>query len=209
MRKYEYLTGQDILPSNQQQIIGQAKFTYSPLGTAFDKQIKTIKDQDEKQVEALNNLKLKEETKPIKDTPNNKTKASTIFNELINKRKELMNELYNNVDYNNLFFKYVGPTTDVSFYEYLNSKELFNAIKSSQIKFSDARNKQNELLNKLDNIKIGRKTIEQEKVINNLKKFYISGEEVISFFRDYTEVLSDAQITTRNKMKLKEQVLKY
>ena len=30
--KYEYLTGEDILPSNQQQIIEQAKFTYSPLG---------------------------------------------------------------------------------------------------------------------------------------------------------------------------------
>ena len=54
--KYEYLTGEDILPSNQQQIIEQAKFTDSPLGRAFDKQIKTINDQGEKQVEASNNL---------------------------------------------------------------------------------------------------------------------------------------------------------
>ena len=30
--KYEYLTGEDILPSNQQQTIEQAKFTHSPLG---------------------------------------------------------------------------------------------------------------------------------------------------------------------------------
>ena len=36
-RKYEYLTGEDILPSNQQQLIEQAKFTYSPLGKAFEK----------------------------------------------------------------------------------------------------------------------------------------------------------------------------
>ena len=43
--KYEYLTGEDRLPSNQQQIIEQAKFTYSPLGKAFEKQIKTIEDQ--------------------------------------------------------------------------------------------------------------------------------------------------------------------
>ena len=42
--KYEYLTGEDILPSNQQQIIEQARFTYSPLGKAFEKQIKTIED---------------------------------------------------------------------------------------------------------------------------------------------------------------------
>ena len=33
--KYEYLTGEDILPSNRQQIIEQAKFSYSPLGKAL------------------------------------------------------------------------------------------------------------------------------------------------------------------------------
>ena len=60
---YEYLTGEDILLSNQQQIIEQAKFTYSPLGKAFAKQIKTIEDQGQKQVDALKNLKPKEQTK--------------------------------------------------------------------------------------------------------------------------------------------------
>ena len=38
--KYEYLTGEEILPSNQRQIIEQAKFTYSLLGKAFKKQTK-------------------------------------------------------------------------------------------------------------------------------------------------------------------------
>ena len=35
IHKYEYLTGEDILPSNQQQVIEKAKFTYSPLGKAL------------------------------------------------------------------------------------------------------------------------------------------------------------------------------
>ena len=48
--KYEYLTGEEILPSNQKQMIQQAKFTYSPLGKAFEKQIKTIEDQEKKQL---------------------------------------------------------------------------------------------------------------------------------------------------------------
>ena len=43
--KFEYLTGEDILTSNQQQIIKEAKFTYSPLGKASEKQIKAIKNQ--------------------------------------------------------------------------------------------------------------------------------------------------------------------
>ena len=54
--KYEYLTAEEILPSNQQQIIQQAKFNYSPLEKAIEKQIKTIKDQGEKQVVALESL---------------------------------------------------------------------------------------------------------------------------------------------------------
>ena len=45
VNKYEYITGEEILPSNQKQIIGQAKFTYSSLGKAFEKQTKTIEDQ--------------------------------------------------------------------------------------------------------------------------------------------------------------------
>ena len=36
--KYEYLTGEDILPSNQQKINEQATFTYFPLEKAFEKQ---------------------------------------------------------------------------------------------------------------------------------------------------------------------------
>ena len=41
--KYEYLTGEEILPSNQQQIIQQAKFTYSPLGKAIENKEKLLK----------------------------------------------------------------------------------------------------------------------------------------------------------------------
>ena len=129
IHKYEYLTGEDILPSNQQQIIEQTKFTYSPLGKAFEKQIKTIEDQGKKQVDALESLKPKEQTKPIEDKSNNKLKATIIFDDLINKRKGLMKELYDSVDYNNLKFEFVGPTKDVGFHEYMDSKEHFNAIK--------------------------------------------------------------------------------
>ena len=42
IHKYEYLTAEDILPTNQQQIIEQERFTYSPLGKAFENQTKTI-----------------------------------------------------------------------------------------------------------------------------------------------------------------------
>ena len=140
IRKYEYLTREDILSSNQQQIIEQAKFT-SSLGKAFEKEIKTIEDQGQKLVDALKDLKPKEPTKLIEDKSNNQPKATIIFNGLINERKKIMSKLYDWVDYNNLKFEYVGPTKDASFYEYKDSKELFNAIKNNQIKFNEVKNK--------------------------------------------------------------------
>ena len=76
---------------------------------------------------------------------------------LLTKEKKIMRELYDSVDYNNLQSQYVGLTKDVGFYEHKDSEELFNAIRNNQIKFSEAKNKQKEFLNKLNNIKIGKK----------------------------------------------------
>ena len=73
IHKYEYLTDEEILPSDQQQIIEQAKLTYSLLGKAFEKQIKTIEDQGQKQVEILKDLKPKNKQ--------NQSKISLIMNQ--------------------------------------------------------------------------------------------------------------------------------
>ena len=206
--KYEYLTGEDILPSNQQQIIEQAKFTYFPLGKAFEKQIKTIEDQGEKQIDALKDLKPKEQTKLIEDKSNNQPKVTTIFNELIKKRKELMSELYDSVDYNNLNFEYVGPTKSVSFYEYMDSKELFNARKNNQIKFSEVKDKKNEFLNKLSNIKIGKKPQNKKKLLIILKNFTILEKKLLTFLETILKCYLMLNMM-QNKIKLREQDLKY
>ena len=85
IHKYEYLTREDILPSNQQQIIEQARFTYSPLGKAFEKQIKTIQDQG--QVKTIKKYAYDaEDTQFI-------SKQKEIFNELIDERHEKITHL--------------------------------------------------------------------------------------------------------------------
>ena len=55
--KYKFLTVEEILPPDQSRIIGQAEFVYSPLGKAFEKQVKTIEDQGIRQVKAFKVLK--------------------------------------------------------------------------------------------------------------------------------------------------------
>ena len=91
--KYEYLTGEDILQSNQQQIMGQAKFTYSPLGKAFEKQIKTIEDQGEKQVKALNTLKYNNQLTIEDVIPKN-----ALNNDEAKKQLDKIKEIEKNVD---------------------------------------------------------------------------------------------------------------
>ena len=98
LHKYEYLTGEDILPSTQQQIIEQTKFTYSPLGRVLDKQIKTIEDQGKKQVDALNTLKSGNKIIIKKYTydPNDTlfiSKQKEIFNKLVDERLAKITDL--------------------------------------------------------------------------------------------------------------------
>ena len=83
--KYEYLTGEEILPSNKQQIIEQAKFTYFPLRKAFQKPTKTIEDQGEKQIKAIQD---KDFSKSIE-----KAKFDSDDDFAILRQKELYNEL--------------------------------------------------------------------------------------------------------------------
>ena len=108
IHKYEYLTGEDILSSNQKQIIEQAKFSNSPLGKAFEKQIKSIEDQGQKQFDVLKDLEPKEQTKLTEDKSNSTSKAAIIFDDLMNKGKGLTKELFDRVHYDNLKieFKY-------------------------------------------------------------------------------------------------------
>ena len=61
--KYEYLTGEEILPSDKSRIAEHAKFTYSPLGETFEKQRKTIEDQGINQVETLKAFKIRRKSR--------------------------------------------------------------------------------------------------------------------------------------------------
>ena len=91
IHKYEYLTDEDILSSNQQQVIEQAKFTYSLLGKAFEKQIKTIKDQGEKQIKAIQDQgQLKTIKKYDHDSEDTQfiSEQKEIFNELVDEKHE-------------------------------------------------------------------------------------------------------------------------
>ena len=138
--KYEYLTGEEILPSNQQQIIQQAKFNYSPLGKALEKQIKTIKDQGEKQVVGLESLKDSDKKlTSIKDFIPTQNLNPEIFNEI--KRIE---EIEKNVDRNKMVYK--GTNETYNFRNFKTIRAFGNEIRNNVIGLDTANLEQANLL---------------------------------------------------------------
>ena len=158
--KYEYLTGEEILPSNQQQIIQQAKFTYSSLGIAFEKQIKTIEDQGKKQVKAIQDKQLLN----INNDDDYKDKLllsreREIFKDIYNKRLDKIEELNNKIDYNNLNYVVVGTGDEYNFNNLDDPLTLLNNIKKGKISMGKAIEQQYNFCKYLTLIRIGNKNI--------------------------------------------------
>ena len=92
--KYEYITGEEILPSNQRKITEQAKFTYCPLGKAFEKQTKTIEEQGKK-IDAITNQNKRLQALPNKD--HHKSIYIEIFDKLVKGKLDEIKELTDEV----------------------------------------------------------------------------------------------------------------
>ena len=138
--KYEYLTGEEILASNQQQIIQQAKFNYSPLGKAVEKQIKTIQDQGEIQVVALESLKVPDKIlTSIKDF----ITAENLNPEIINEIKRI-EEIEKKVERNKLVYKGTNKTYD--FRNFKTIRTFGNEIRNNVISLDTANIEQANLL---------------------------------------------------------------
>ena len=140
--KYEYLTGEEILPSNQQQTIQQAKFNYSPLGKALEKQIKTTEDQGKKQVKAIqDNKQIVNKDDDYKDKLL-LSREREIFKDIYNKKLDKIEELNNKIDYNDLNYVVVGTGDKYSFDDLDNPLTLLNNIKEGKISMDKAMEQQ-------------------------------------------------------------------
>ena len=134
--KYEYFTGEKILPSNQQQIIEQAKFTYSPLGKAIEKQTKTNENQGKKQVDALAALKPKE-IKP-KEIKSDDKFSNFFINELAKIR-----ESYEPIDFNNLTYYFKDSRiSPVIFFQFKGPMHIFKSIDNGDKTLEDIEKEQ-------------------------------------------------------------------
>ena len=183
--KCEYLTGEEILPSNQQQIIEKAKFTYSPLGKACEKQTKTIEHQGKKQIDALPNLKPKE----IKQREEKPNKYSNYF---IDKMAETRNS--HKIDFKNSKYTFKDRyNAAIDFIGFKGPLHTFKSIHDEDITLEDAEKDKIKLKSDLGHIRQGNlknRSEEQNNVINNVTNLYDPREKVIQMFNNFARDVS-------------------
>ena len=183
--KYEYLTGEEILPSNKQQIIEQAKFTYSSLGKAFEKHIKTIEDQGEKQIKAI-----QDNRKQLisNDDYKNKlliSKEKEIFKDIHNKRLDKIIMVLNGLEYN--FNKIKDPMT------------FLNDISEGKISVEEAKEKQKDYYSYLNTIRRGNNNACQKRTLANINILFSARDNVIKYIEDYSSMILEAQRLAREQ----------
>ena len=154
--KYEYLTGKDILPSNQQQIIEQARFTYSLLPKAFEKQIKTIEDRGQKQVDALNTLKFNDQL-----TTEDVIPKSALSNDEAKKEFDKIKGIDKNVDREKLVYETNEYTS--TFKNFQTIKTFGRNIYEGKITIKEADEYQADLSLKIMNFRKNTKPRSREK----------------------------------------------
>ena len=168
IHKYEYVIGEDILASNQQETIQQARFTYSALGKVFEKQIKTIEDQRKKQLDALNN----DETE------------NALNNDEAKKKLDKIKETEKNVDTEKLIYETNEYTC--SFKNLQKIKTFDRDIYDGKIMIEEADKHQTNLLVEIMNFRNNTKSRNQEK--NETKKLLL--KTCIMFLRAQKKLLT-------------------
>ena len=187
--KYEYPTGEKILPSNQKQIIGQAKFTYSSLGKAFEKQTKTTEDQKQKQIKAI-----KDNKKQLANTSANGyknellvSKKREIYKNIYNKKLDKTEELTNKINYD---LKYVTKSSGIEtdFSVKTNPITFLNDIKTNKITVEEAKNSLkdfNKYLNMIQKKKWKKKS--------NINIRFNGRNDAIKFVEDYGSMILEGK----------------
>ena len=167
------------MPSNQQQIIEQTKFPYSPLGKALDKQIKTIKEQGEKQVDAIKSYK--------KITIDYVIPKSAFSNGKANDEINKIKELEKNVDREKLVYE---TKTDTYVFRIFRTIRTFGEdIYNGKITLEGTNESQANLVEEIE--KFNNKTKPKKKenkekkdILNkNLYNFYNGREMVLNTFK--------------------------
>ena len=135
LRKYEYLTGEDL--GYKPNVVQKAKFQYRPLGQVFNKEL-DLSDKKEGLLKRLKNIEDKTD-KQLKEDKNSqlgvKSIGYTVKQELSQEAKNILEKLNNQeklINYRKLSFK-GSNNVDYDFVNLGSLRELFRVVYFGEI----------------------------------------------------------------------------
>ena len=143
------------------------KFTYSPLGKTFEKQVKTFEEQERKQIDAITNQNKR--LAALTNKEYQKENYIELFIGLVQERFDKIKELTDEVDHDDLTYCFTGNTARKRFEDFNNSITRFRKIQSCEMK------------------------LEEPRKLKKIKLLYKSQEAVITLFNDYSSTVFEAK----------------
>ena len=212
--KYEFLTGEEILPPDQRRLIEQAKFTYSWLGKSFEKQTKTIEEQGKTKTIEDHEKQLVESNKLLKKDFNIDRNYHVyhltnkkIFNRLVEEKSYEFNNLKEKINPNNLVYEFkTEGRIPKGFSNYQNLIEVFINLRDGNVNPREVLKNQFEFKSHLGEIGKGNpklKSKDQVSVIHNVQNFFDLRDKIINFFRDFSILVSEAKYKAKHGKGLK------
>ena len=183
-----------MLPPDQRREIEQAKFTYSPFRKGLWKTNKNNWISSRK-----TNKEIEEHGKQLVIYDNEKessthSREKEIFEELAKKRKEEIQDLSKQIDFNNLICHYKHNTALKTFIGFKGPLGFYRNIMEDYLALEKTKEEQKEFKSKINERVIGKKKSEDQKsTIDNIKTLYKSWKKVIKLFNNYSQIASEAK----------------
>ena len=192
--KYEFLTGEEIQPADQRRVI------FSPLEKAFEKQTKTIEEQEEKQIKAIEDNKKQLYNKQTRYNELLLSKEREKFKKIYNKRFDKIDKLSKTIDYGDLKFIISSSGTETSFIELKYPVAFLDSIRKREVSNEEVRHKQEEFNRYLKKIKIGNKSVKlKKKTLPDINKLFNGRNDAFKFVDDYGSMILEAKRDTHEK----------
>ena len=163
------------------------------MGKAFEKQTKTIEDQGEKQIKAIQDNK----RQLINDDDYKDklllSKEREIFKNINDKRLDKIKELNNKINYDNLKYVVVSSSKKFDFDSLENPIAFLNDIKKGKISLEEAKNKRQNCRNYLNVIRRGNKNANQKNGFANTNIHFNASNNAVKFIEDYGSMILEAK----------------
>ena len=147
---------------------------------AFEKQTKTIRDQGEKQIQAIQDKQLVNNNVDYKDKLL-LSKEREIFKDIYNERLDKIKELNNNYDYNNLKYAVVNSDKIFDFSTLKDPLTLLEEIKKGRVSLEEVKNNQENYLNYLNIIRKRNKNANLKNTLANINIHFNARNSVIKY----------------------------